>query len=161
MKLLILFFFSPFAPLTATVYSHKPEEFKPKVEVVGCFLQNGDEILLLHRQNGKMYGNLWAIPGGKIDPDETVFDAAIREVSEETSFDISKQPIKYLKKVYIKTRNIDFVYHMVQCNVPCASSAVKLHPEEHKGFTWVMPQDALKMPLMEDEDTCIKMICDL
>ncbi|WP_154017843.1 hypothetical protein [Candidatus Protochlamydia phocaeensis] len=30
--------------------------------------------------------------------------------------------------------------------------------DEYKGFTWVTPQNALKMQLMLSEDTCIKLI---
>jgi hypothetical protein len=33
--------------------------------------------------------------------------------------------------------------------------AVKINFDEHKGFTWVRPADALKMDLLQDEDACI------
>ena len=36
--------------------------------------------------------------------------------------------------------------------------AVKIDFNEHKGFTWVTPSDALKMDLLKDEDSCIKLI---
>ena len=32
----------------------------------------------------KKYGSSWSIPGGRVEPGETLFDAAVREVLEET-----------------------------------------------------------------------------
>jgi len=39
--------------------------------------------------------------------------------------------------------------------------AVKINFKEHKGFTWVTPQDSLQMNLMDDEGACIKLTYDL
>ena len=120
----ILILISLVSSLSATVYLEEPKNFKPKVEIVGCFLQSGDEILILHRQNHKMYGNFWAVPGGKMDRGETPLEAAMREVREETGYDLSDKPLKYLKKVYIETDKIDFVYHMLHC--PISKSVINL-----------------------------------
>lgn len=37
-------------------------------------------------------------------------------------------------------------------------SAVKINFVEHKGFTWVAPEDGLKMDLLQDEDPCFRLI---
>lgn len=146
--------------LNGTVYLEKPLEFLPKIEVVGCFLEHDDQILLLHRQDHVSQGNLWGIPGGKLEKGETPIEAAKRETLEETGFDISKQSIVYLGHVYIKYPNFDYIYHMIKCQPTEHPGNVKINFKEHKGFTWVTPQDALKMHLMLDEDTCIKLIYD-
>lgn len=148
---------TPFV-LNPTVYLEKPENFNPKVEVVGCFLEYQDKILLLHRQEQTSQGNLWGIPGGKLEKNETPLEAAIRETKEETGFDISNQPIIYLNKVYIKYPSIDYVYHMIKCTPVEHPENVKISFNEHKGFTWVTPKEALQMELMQDEDACIQMI---
>lgn len=154
----------PYA-LHSGVYFEKPNDFNPKVEVVGCFLEYQGQILLLHRQNHKYQGNQWAIPGGKIDASETPIQGAIRETCEETSFDLSNLHITYLGKVFIKAESndpkahkCDYIYHMIKASPTEHPGSVKIHFDEHKGFTWVTPKDALKMDLMLDEDTCIKMI---
>lgn len=144
--------------LNATIYLEKPIDFHPKIEVVGCFLEYEDKILLLHRQDHSSQGNLWGIPGGKLEKCETFLNAAIRETFEETGFDISKQQIIDLGKVYIKYPNFDYIYYMIKCKPIEHPSNVKITFSEHKGFTWVTPQDALKMSLMLDEDACIKLI---
>lgn len=147
--------------LDATIYFEPPNDFNPKFEVVGCFLEYEDKILLLHRQDLKSQGNLWGIPGGKLEKSETPKLCAIRETFEETGFDISNQCIVDLGKVYIKYPTFDYVYYMVKCNPNDHPGNVKISFNEHKGFTWVTPQDALKMHLMLDEDACIKFVYEV
>lgn len=142
------------------IYIEKPEGFKPVVEVIGCFLEYQDKILLLHRQEHKPEGNRWGIPGGKIEKNETPLEAGIREVLEETGFDLSNVETNYLGKVFIVGPTCHYVYHMMQ-SVPNEEPAnIKIQFDSHKGFTWVTPADALKMDLMSDEDPCIKLIYD-
>ncbi len=45
--------------------------------------ENGDEILLIQRANPPFEG-MWALPGGFIDMEEDLVEAAIRELKEET-----------------------------------------------------------------------------
>lgn len=157
----IWIFLLPSSFLYGTIYFEKPADFQPKIEVVGCFLEYQGKILLLHRQDRSSQGNLWGIPGGKLEKTETPLEAAIRETLEETTFDISQQQITYLGKVYLRDPDFDYVYHMVKSTFQEHPSSVKISFSEHKGFTWVTPSDALKMHLMLDEDDCIKLIYKL
>lgn len=147
----------------AGIYLEKPVDFHPKAATVGCcFLHYQDKILLLHRQDGKAEGNRWGIPGGKLNKNEPLIDAIIREVFEETGFQLDKERIHYIGKVYIKVPNFDFEYHMVRFLDEIEHPAdVKINIKEHKGFTWVTPKDALKMDLMTDEDTCFEIVFGL
>ncbi|HEV8051591.1 MAG TPA: NUDIX hydrolase [Parachlamydiaceae bacterium] len=147
----------------AGIFLEKPKDFHPKPAIVGgCFLHHKDEILLLHRQNSKAEGNRWGIPGGKLNKDEPLFDAISREVFEETGFQLNVENIHYIGKVYIKVPNFDFEYHMVSYLEDIKNPAdVKINIGEHKGFTWVTPEDALKMDLMTDEDTCFEIVFGL
>lgn len=158
-KFVLRFFLAviPFC-LHSTIYLVEPEVFQPKIEVIGCFLEFEDKILLLHRQDHTSQGNLWGIPGGKLEKRELPLEAAIREVQEETGFDISEQDICYFGKVYIKYPTFDYIYHMIRCKPAEYPGDVKITFKEHKGFTWVTPEDALKMHLMLDEDACIKLV---
>ena len=123
--------------LNGTIYIEKPNEFNPKIEIIGCFLEYGDKILLLHRQDHTSQGNLWGIPGGKLEKSETPVNAAIRETMEETGFDISKQNIIDLGKVYIKYPKFDYIYHMIKCRPTELPGNVKITFKEHKGFTYL------------------------
>lgn len=140
------------------IFIEVPEDFNPRIEVVGCFLEFGEKFLLLHRQENKSQGNTWGIPGGKLEKGESVIEAAIRETAEETGFSISKASVKYPGKVYIKYPNFDYIYHMIRAVITDHPGEVKINFSEHKGFTWVTPKDALNMQLMLDEDPCIRLI---
>lgn len=142
--------------LSATVYLEPTPRFNPKVEIAAIYIEYNDQILILHRQNNKSEGDKWGIPGGKVDKNETPLQAIIRETKEETGLDISKQSIETLKTVYIEyDEKNHFVYHAFRTQLQGKPGDVKINFDEHKGFTWVKPADALKMDLLQDEDTCI------
>jgi 8-oxo-dGTP pyrophosphatase MutT (NUDIX family) len=83
--------------------------------------------------------------------------AVIRETKEETGIDISNQTIETLKTVYVEYNEKNhFVYHAFRTQLQGDPGAVRINFDEHKGFTWVKPVDALKMDLLQDEDACIK-----
>lgn len=160
----ILFAISIFtiATLQSAVYKEPSVQFKPRIHVAALFIEHGNRILLLHRQEHKSQGNLWSIPGGKIDKGETPLQAVIREVKEETGYDFSKHPIENLGTVYIEYNDKDhFTYHMFRTKLVGDPSDVKINFLEHKGFTWVTPKDGLKLDLIQDEDACFKLIYEL
>jgi mutator protein MutT len=141
------------------VYKEPTSQFKPKIEVAALFIEHENRILLLHRQETKSQGNLWGIPGGKLDKGETPLQAVLREVKEETNYDFSKEAIESLGSVYIEYNEKDhFVYHMFRTKLKGDPSAVQINFKEHKGYTWATPEDALKLELIKDEDACFKLI---
>lgn len=48
-----------------------------------CFIKQGDSVLLLNRESPSWMG-AWNGVGGKIEPNESARDAALREIKEET-----------------------------------------------------------------------------
>lgn len=156
-----LFFISSFfmLNLSAAIYHEPTPHFKPRIEVAAVYIENGPQILLLHRQDNKSQGNKWGIPGGKVNKNETPQQAAIREIKEETGYDISNQPIENLGAVFIEYDEKDhFVYHMFRTQLKDDPGSVKINFAEHKGFTWVTPSDGLKMDLLKDEDPCFRLV---
>jgi mutator protein MutT len=56
----------------------------PTVEVVGCVLVRGDEVLLEYRPaTARCYAGQWDTPGGHIEAGETPQQAIVRELGEE------------------------------------------------------------------------------
>lgn len=54
---------------------------------VGAFITKGKKLLLMYRFKPD-HGVYYAIPGGKVEQDETLHQALIREIKEETNLDI-------------------------------------------------------------------------
>jgi len=149
------------AAVQAVVYKEPSPSFNPHVEIAALFIEHDNRVLMLHRQECKSQGNLWGIPGGKIDKGETPCEAAVREVKEETGYDFSNQAIEHLGTVYIEHSDKDhIIYHMFRAKLVGDPGAVKINFNEHKGFTWIRPEEALKFELIQDEDACFKLIYD-
>jgi 8-oxo-dGTP pyrophosphatase MutT (NUDIX family) len=67
------------------IYTEKPQNFFPDIEVVACMVRYDGKFLMLHRQDNKIHGNKWGQPAGKVDPtDKNNFDAMVIELREET-----------------------------------------------------------------------------
>lgn len=49
------------------------------------FIRQEDKILLVRQAYGERY---WSLPGGKMEPGESIEEAAIREVAEETGLEV-------------------------------------------------------------------------
>lgn len=59
--------------------------YKNPYPTVDIIIEYGGGIILIRRKNPP-YG--WALPGGFVEYNESLYDAAIREAKEETSLDI-------------------------------------------------------------------------
>lgn len=57
------------------------------VLVVSVTLVQGDQVLII-QENKPSVRDTWNFPGGRIEPGEAMLEAAIREVKEETGYDV-------------------------------------------------------------------------
>jgi 8-oxo-dGTP diphosphatase len=87
--------------ITAKILMDLMEEQRPRV-TSAVLVVSGDKFLLGER-NKENYNGYWVIPGGGVKFGETVQDAAIREIKEETGLDVEI---------------IDFIGHKEAINVP-------------------------------------------
>ncbi|MGD0729023.1 MAG: NUDIX hydrolase [Candidatus Micrarchaeaceae archaeon] len=142
------------------MFLSEPRDFNPRFDIVSCFLEYEGKFLILHRCDNKSEGNTWGAPAGKMEKSEDLIDATARELSEETGVLIPREKFKYWGKTFVRYPEYDFVYHM--CSAVCPPNViVKINPKEHKDFRWVTPEEALKMNLIMDEDTSIKIFYKL
>ena len=138
------------------IYKEKPEDFIPDVEVTGCFFFVEDEFLLLRRASNKWEGGKWGPPGGKVDKiDKDLKEAAQREIKEETGISIDKNNLYFYKTYYVIHANGKYFYHNFSYRLKEKPNII-ISEKEHEDFKWVTAEDALKMPLVLDEDFCLK-----
>jgi 8-oxo-dGTP pyrophosphatase MutT (NUDIX family) len=59
-------------------------------KIVGAVIKTSDNRILLGKQvKGGVWDDCWHIPGGGVEKDESLKDALIREVKEETLLDVT------------------------------------------------------------------------
>ncbi|MFH1427240.1 MAG: NUDIX domain-containing protein, partial [Patescibacteria group bacterium] len=72
---------------------------------IGVMIQNENGEVLLGLRQGSHGAGEWCFPGGKIEFGETIFEAAKKEVKEETGLDVDEFELisVYDEMRYIKT----------------------------------------------------------
>ncbi len=142
------------------IFNTRPADFNPKMEVVSCFVENDGKFLLLHRQDHKPEGNTWGVPAGKVEKDESHLSAILREIEEETGLSFTADQLEYLTKVFVRYPYADIIFHIFRTALH-VHDAIVIDPSAHKDYCWATPQESLEMPLIPDEDGCIKLVYDL
>ncbi len=140
----------------------EPARFRPLFEVVGCFVDVGPEFLLLHRQNHKPQGDAWGVPAGKVQAGETLAQAMQRELEEETGHSPRAGRPFYGRTVFVRDEenDDDFTFHTYHLQLPYKPE-IQLNPEEHKGYAWMRPRDALELMLVRDMERCVRLLYGL
>jgi 8-oxo-dGTP diphosphatase len=131
------------------------EGFNKRFDVVSAFIEHDGQILLLHRQDHKPQGNTWAVVAGKVDAGEALDAAIVREIGEELGLTFATTDVRHFESYNVRYDEYDFAYHVFHLPVE-AKPEVKLNLDEHKDYRWITPRDALTLPLIQDEDYCIK-----
>ena len=108
----------------------------PKI-VVTCFIQQKDKILILQRARKDLQHNLWGIPGGKLDRNESPKQGLIREIKEEIDASISSKVFSLLGTARSTTiSDGEYGLYLFYALMP-ENQIIKINHEEHSGFCWV------------------------
>jgi len=130
----------------ALVYTQKPQDFHPGVEVAACYLEINGKLLLLLRSEGKREAGRWGVPGGKIETGETPLEAAVRELREETGISIDPSQAQSHGCLYIRKPGADYTYHLFRILLQ-AEPIVRINGE-HRAYRWAAAHEIELLPLM-------------
>ena len=120
---------------------------KPKLSFsLNLILDSKNRLLMLLRSKNTQLGCLqWGLPAGKIEKNETPFNAAVRERNEE----IGSQHSVQLEKTWGPIRDSfyggNYELHLFQYS--WIRGTIQLN-NEHIAFRWVAKQDIAKMDIM-------------
>lgn len=84
-----------------------------KVSVEGLIYNNKNEVLLMKRSPSIAYGNMYCLPGGHLENNETIVEGMIRELKEEIGVVFNENELELVKVINrtIKDDNyIDFIF---------------------------------------------------
>lgn len=126
---------------------------KPQKVILTCMCQvsNGDDILVEHKVNSSYTGVTF--PGGHIEEGESLTNAIVREVYEETGLKI-KNPVMCGIYDWIKedgTRYFVFLYH-------ANDFTGELHSSDEGEVEWINKTDFLSQPLAHGMEAVFEII---
>lgn len=86
------------------------------VHVAVAVISNSqNEVLLALRQAHQHQGGLWEFPGGKVDDNESVYEALVREIKEEVALDIVRaEPLVEVRHDYDDKSVLLDVWHITE-----------------------------------------------
>lgn len=138
----------------------KDRNFKPEKIIVACHVLYDEEMLLLLRGDDKPQGNTYGVPAGKVDDNELIEEALLRELEEETGIKAEVNNFifqKVFNVLYSEFAFSFYLYHLYMDDKP----DIVLNKNEHKDYLWCTPREALKLDLVEDEDQVIKDVFEI
>ena len=121
--------------------------------VVGAVVIRNQTILLLRRKPSDFMGGIYELPSGKVEPNESVGEALLRELKEETSLDLARTEqyvgsIDYFSKAGEPTRQFNFIAQVSE------HSGVRL--TEHDDYVWVGKSHLEQLPMSEETRSTVR-----
>lgn len=98
--------------------------------------ETGQYLFLKRARKSKHFAGLWELPGGKMDPGESLAEAVVREVQEETSITVSPDAFAAAAEFefpQVKVVLLCFRTHRV-------SGELRLS-DEHEEGAWLTPAE--------------------
>jgi 8-oxo-dGTP diphosphatase len=109
------------------------------VRVVAAVVERHGRYLLGRRPAEKRHGGLWEFPGGKLDPGESVLEAARRELAEELALAVAGIGELLLS---VADGRSGFVIEFVEVHGEGEPEAL-----EHEALGWFDPEEMRTMAL--------------
>lgn len=130
------------------IFHDPPSGVNFTCEIAVCWIICEDKILFLHRSPHKPEGNRWALPGGKVEKNETPKKTVIREIYEEIGIVLKESDVIFVKKLYIVKPHISYICHTFHCTLQTLPN-IRLSYDEHQDYRWLHSSDIETVPLID------------
>lgn len=117
------------------------------------------EYLMLKRASNQKYPNIWQMVTGKIKENEKAYNAAQREIKEETGLEIDKLFVVPNVNSFYNDEDDTVNYVPVFVAVVENGDNIKLS-EEHTGFKWVNKKETKGLLAWPGQYKSVKLIND-
>lgn len=127
---------------------------------VGAVILDGDRVLLVKRGHAPLKGE-WSLPGGTVELGETLHQAVVREVREETGLDVIVGPLIEVFDRIDRAPDDRIVYHFVIADFLCRPSGGALnHDSDAEDARWVRLDELADYRITQKATTVIQMAVD-
>lgn len=117
-----------------------PNATKPYKQGCGALLYSKKTGRFLFLLRNKKYSGSWGLVGGKVENDESVKSALIREIREEIQIDITDNKIIPIETFTSDDDNFKYYTYLIAME----DEFVPTLNEEHRGYCWVTLADVPK-----------------
>ena len=112
------------------------------VLVCGGIIEKDGKLLLV--QEGKQVARgLWNLPGGKLEPGESIIEGALREIKEETGFAVKLDGLVGVYQINYKNDNLPRFHFRFKASI--ISGKLKIQEGEILDAKWFTPKEILAM----------------
>ena len=122
-----------------------------------CLIRSGDEYLLQDRIKKDWKG--FTLPGGHVEPGESIVDAVIREMKEETGLTVEHPKLCGVKQFPLKGDGGESGRYLVFLFVADKFSGEVISSEEG-AMHWVKKEDLPKVNLVNDFTELLEVMLD-
>ena len=112
-----------------------------------CFLRDGDRVLLLRRRHPPNEGRFNA-PGGKVEAGEDPYEACLREMREETGFDLPHVRLRAVITVIVRDTGTQWLLFAFVAERPPGEAGPITDDEGELG--WVRLDEIAALPVVSD-----------
>ena len=110
--------------------------------IVSCCVKNDNKILFV-QENKKDVNGLWDLPGGKLKTTESIKQAAIREIMEETGYSIELKSILLMQNYITSKGEMLIIYFNAEL---LNEKQEKYIEEEIKNVKWFTIDEIKNIP---------------
>jgi ADP-ribose pyrophosphatase YjhB (NUDIX family) len=125
----------------------------PAIGVGGVVFDAEGRVLLVRRGSPPQVG-LWHIPGGRLEPGETLADCCRREVREETGIRVIPGPI-----LAVADRRVENFHYVIIDFLAWLATESPPNPEPASDAAearWIAPREIDTLPLVEGLESVIR-----
>ncbi|EFU84160.1 NUDIX hydrolase [Staphylococcus lugdunensis] len=109
-----------------------------ELKVVYALIQNEDgQVLLVHNTDG----GGWSLPGGKVEPEETLVEAVKREIMEETGLEGQIGDILSINEGKSRSMDVHTLFFMFRVMVTSFATQIQV-PNEISAVRWMTIREA-------------------
>jgi len=112
------------------------------VAIIERFVDGEYQVLFAQRPLGKAYAGYWEFPGGKIEANETVIEALVREIDEELGIHIASASLWRSERFSYEHAHVELNF----CR--CSDWSGEPHGREGQAFAWQAPNAINLAPLL-------------